>query len=330
MTSCGHFDFAPDDPVARRIGLGAAALRYQRLGLAVLPLQRGGKRPHRMLPLEPGGVHNATHSQLQTDGRWTIDPAANVGVATGKVSNLVVVDLDVKGGINGPAVFGEFLGQHEPADRSWWESVPCAVTPSGGCHLWLRWWDGWDVPERPGILPGVDIKGNGGLVVAPPSMLLHHPSPRPGDQPGENAPVPLPYYWAAGCPCQAPQAPAWLAQWISSAPALGGPAASQPEGETPDISELSRTGIPAGERNSTLYRLACSRYRMAGTDPEASLRVLDELRAVYEAGDKAGMSWHEVLTIAQSARTFIQRQVQAEREMRQSWLAAQGYPEQAQ
>lgn len=312
-------DFAPGDPVASRIGLGAAALRYARLGYAVLPLARGGKRPHRMLPLDPGGVYNASHSPLLIEGRWTNDNAANVGVATGSPSSLVVIDLDVKGTVNGVESFGCFLqgcGLELPAG-------PRVHTPSGGMHLWLRWWDGWKVPERPSILPGVDIKGDGGLVVAPPSMLLHSPSPRPGDQPGDGMPVPIPYYWKDGCPCEAPMAPKWLGQWASNAPSVSADGSTHEIGEpVPELDELVKTGVEQGQRNDTLYKLACSLYRKNGTSAEASLKVIEDVRAVYDGPkfDRSGMDWHEVLVILQSARKFIESRWQAEEADRQEWL----------
>ncbi|HEY2638916.1 MAG TPA: bifunctional DNA primase/polymerase [Streptosporangiaceae bacterium] len=319
MTGCGHFDFAPDDPVAQRIGMGAAAHRYISLGYSVLPLVRGGKKPHRMLPLEPGGVHNASASKLVAEGRWTLDQAANVGVATGRVSNLVVVDLDVKGERNGIETWHQFLSQNSLE----WPLAPVVLTPSGGQHYWLRWWEGWDVPERPGILPGVDIKGSGGLVVAPPSMLLVSPASRPGDSAGE--PVPVPYYWAGGCcACQAPQAPAWFAQWVSSAPSVAADGSAHEIGEPgPQLAELQQSGVERGQRNDTLYRLACSRYRYHGTGPEASVRVIEEVRAVYDVSDHSDMSWHEVLVIIQSARKFVEGRMAAEERQRQAWLNRQ-------
>lgn len=308
--------FAASDPVVNKIGFGAAALRYARLGYAVLPLVRGGKKPHRMLPLEPGGVHNASRSELQIEGRWSIDPSANVGVATGKVSNLVVIDLDVKGGHNGPAEFFRFMEQAGLA----LPRCPQVNTPSGGWHMWLRWWEGWDVPERPGILPGVDIKGNGGLVVAPPSMLLSVPASRPGDAPGDGVPVPYPYYWL-GCPHDAPQAPKWLARWISTAPSTAADGSTHEIGEAgPELDELLRTGVEKGQRNDTLYRLACSRYRHHGTSSAASVKVMEEVRAVYDASDTTGMSWHEVLVIVQSARKFVESRMAAENQQLQAWI----------
>ena len=311
---CPTMVFAPDDPVASRIGLGAAALRYLKYGYAVLPLQRGGKKPHRMLP-EHGGVHNATVHPSQAWEWWKQDAAANVGIATGQRSQLVVIDCDVKRGVPGPQNFNQFLtdAMHRDFD---WETVPYVTTPSGGVHLWLR--TKVAMPERPGILPGVDIKADGGLVVAPPSMRLDHPASRPGDT-VSSQPVAMPYQWN-GCPCQVPEAPGWLAEWAHTAVATG-TAHPMDDSEIADVEELKRTGVAAGTRNDTFYRLACSLYRRYGTDMDGAQRVLNELGDIYHATDKSGFTWNELLTIANSARRFITESTERDEQIRKSWLA---------
>jgi hypothetical protein len=317
VTGCGHFDFTAATPRIAELGLGVAALRYAELGCSVVPLVRGGKRPHRMLPFEReagggNGVHHASGSPVVTEGRWLIDPAANIGVAAGSRSSLLVVDLDVKNGQDGPGVFSQFLLQYGLRLP---DPLPWVRTPSGGVHLWFRTPvrhapDGspWPVPvpERPGILPGVDVKGDGGLVVAPPSMALVTPASRPGEHAGAGEQVPVPYTWQ-GCPCQAPPAPSWLLHWAATAPAATGQAAGAGTGGIPELAELKSTGIPRGQRNTVLYRLACSLYRRL--PPE---RVIAELREVRQAGDQSDMSDRELGVIAESDRRFIERQVRQE------------------
>lgn len=307
---CPTMVFEPNDPLAERLGLGAAALRYLKLGYAVLPLQRGGKKPHRMLP-ETGGVHHATRFASQVWEWWKLDKAANVGIACGP-SKLVVIDLDVKRGQRGPYNFGTFV-----TGRTWPQG-PWVTTPSGGVHLWVRTAE--PIPERPGILPGVDIKAAGGLVVAPPSMSLHHPASQPGDAAGSNVPIPLPYMWTEGCPCQIGEAPAWLSEWAHNAPTLGSPN-ELPDAPVGDVEELKRTGVAEGERNATFYRLACSLYRRFGTEYDGAQRVIAELGDVYAATSKTGFTWNELLTIADSARRFIADVSEKDEAVRRSWLA---------
>lgn len=320
---CRHFRYADDTPGIGKLGMGIAAGDYQRLGYAVLPLQRVGKRPHKMLG-ERGGVHHASLAGADVKRWWSGDPAANVGVATGSKSRLAVLDLDVKAGKDGIAELTRFMA-------SYWLDLPegCWVrTPTGGVHIWLRTPLGVRVPDHPGILPGVDIKGDGGFVVAPPSMRLHQPI-KP-EVPGDSS-IRLPYEWN-GCPCQAPDAPSWLFEWLDyAAPAAGRPAqlvrngeqvydASPPQDDGPDLKALLKTGVPKGERNDTLYRLACSLYRKHGT----SSRVpAEEVARVWTAGDRTGFAWDEVQVVLDSARRFVAAQERNDTLLRQrtmGWL----------
>jgi hypothetical protein len=320
LNSRCHFAFGEKHASwLERIGLGVPAMTYQQLGYAVLPLQRGGKRPHKVLPAT-GGVHHATVSGQEAMTWWAQDPAANIGVACGSVSRLAVIDLDVKHGHNGISVFGQFLSEHRvmlPPECGY------MITPSGGDHIWLRTPPGWRVPERPGILPGVDIKGDGGYVAAPPSMLLSAPLIRPGER---ADPFPVPYVNAGCCPCSVPQAPQWVLEWLLTAPSArevsGGGRVS--EEDSPDLAQLRSTGVERGQRNSTLYRLACQRYRVLGTGMAGAAQVLTELMSVWEAGDRSGMTSREILVIAESARRFIDKMQEAEARLDMSWAERLG------
>ena len=83
-------------------------------------------------------------------------PEANIGIVTGKISNITVVDIDVKDKPHmTPANF--------PATYE-------VSTPSGGSHLYYDYQDGIkNVARGWNNLPGVDIRNDGGYVVAPPS-----------------------------------------------------------------------------------------------------------------------------------------------------------------
>jgi len=118
--------------------------------------------------------------------RW---PDANVGLVTGRVSGLVVVDIDPRHG--GQASLERLRDEHGPLPRT-----VEAETGGGGRHLYFAY-PGVLVHNRVGILPGIDLRADGGCVVAPPSR---HPSGRR-------------YRWAEGSsPDDLPLAamPAWL------------------------------------------------------------------------------------------------------------------------
>jgi hypothetical protein len=288
--------------------MGAAALRYAGLGFEVIPLARGGKRPHAMLG-DRGGIHLASKDPGQIMDWWSLDMVANIGVATGSVNSLAVVDLDIKRGNDGITAFYSML-------EAWampWPDERYSVTartPSGGLHLWLRMEGG--TPERPGILPGVDVKGDGGLVVAPPSAQMIVTRDRPGERGG--AEVPVPYEWITGCPHAVPVVPPWFSIWLDQAPApharrnqdalVGGE--STPLDEALEI--YMRDGVPQGMRNREIYRIACKLFRRHGTDSGGARNVSAIVRDVYDKTDKSGFEWREVLVCLESARRFIERE----------------------
>jgi hypothetical protein len=290
------------------------ALRYAWLGYAVLPLQAGGKRPHKMLG-NRGGVHLAERDRNMIKAWWLQDRSANVGVACGSVSKLVVLDLDVKGGRDGVSAFMEFL---EARHLTMPYPDPLARTPSGGAHLYLRTaLHEQRVPDRPGILPGVDVKGDGGYVVAYPSALAVQPIDRPGER--GSGEVSVPYEWASGCPHDAPLAPGWLLPWLESAAASG---TSHPDqGDSGDEVPEEDAALVTGSRNRGIYKLACSLYRRLGTGPDAAWQVREKLKDVWDKTDHYDFPWSEVMVCAESARRFIERQVQAEDARNAQFLA---------
>lgn len=86
-------------------------------------------------------------------------PSANIGIVTGKVSNLMVVDIDEEQGY-------EEIKKYIPADMEY----PIVQTPSGGHHYYFRMpTDGRDVRLNVRVIPGCDLRADGGYVVAPPS-----------------------------------------------------------------------------------------------------------------------------------------------------------------
>lgn len=294
MTGC--LDFTRDDPEVAQLGMGAAALRYQRMGYAVLGLGVGSKRPHSDFK---HGVSWATRDQAMPWWLWRTEPLAGVGIATGQVNQLVVIDLDLKHGENGVRNFGDFLVQASAVGV-----MDCTVpmdtevsTPGGGWHIWLRTPAGYAVPSRPGILPGVDIQGDGHYVVAPPSRVWVD---------SDQGSALLPYRQVNGCPCEPPWAPAWFLRWIEQAQATG-----TDHGKTgvplPDVEQLKQTGLERGSRNTTLHRLACSLFRRLPDNAEGYRVAMGELELVLAATDMRGFSRAEVDRTITSAREFVRR-----------------------
>lgn len=210
---CGHLYIPKRDPVADRLGLGAAALRYAALGLPVFPLKPGTKEPD----CEHGFL-DATTDPAQIGQWWTEDPFCGIGIATGGsplpcgiVPGLAVTDLDVKNGHNGHESFAAWtagLGLSLP-----W--APSQDTPHDGTHLCWRLPQGLTLTSRNGVLPGVDVRGDGGYIAAWPTYLaVRFP---PSAESPRAATLHLPYTWN-GCPCQAPVMPLELYGALASMP----------------------------------------------------------------------------------------------------------------
>jgi hypothetical protein len=175
--------------------------------------------------------------------RW---PSANLGVVTGAVSGLVVIDIDpAHGGMDSLAEIERRHGKLPP--------TPEARTGGGGRHLYLRH-PGGEVHNRVGLLPGIDLRGDGGYVVAPPSI---HPSGRP-------------YVWLEGRePDILPLAP--MPHWV-----LHPDPAEGDDGLGHSLRywrSLTQLGVEEGMRNNTIASLT-GHLLFHGVDPAVALELL--------------------------------------------------------
>ena len=136
----------------------SAARTLAMLGLAVVPIVPRGKRP-----LTKRGVHDATTDVLAIEQLFDRQPDANIGIATGALNGLVVLDIDPDHG--GEQSLRALLEQYGPLSPTL-----CVATGGGGRHLYFRH-PGGTVRNSAGRLgAGLDIRGDGGYVVAPPSI----------------------------------------------------------------------------------------------------------------------------------------------------------------
>jgi len=219
----------------------AAALEYLARGWSVIPIEPRGKRPL-VAWLEFQSRHPARPEVAGWFRRW---PDANVGIATGALSGLVVLDIDARHG--GDRSLSELELAHGPLP-----TTVEALTGGGGRHLYFMHPRGV-VHNRVGVVPGVDLRGDGGCVVAPPSV---HPT-------GTL------YAWA---PARSPEdvraapLPRWLAQ-------LAQPETGRAGHPLSHWRELVRRRIPEGERNNTIASLA-GHLLWHGVDAEVALELL--------------------------------------------------------
>ena len=141
-----------------------AALDYASRGLSVIPVRpdinpKDGKAEKK--PYIPWKIHQkrrATYGEIRKWwGKW---PNAMVGIVTGEISGILVMDCDT-------------LAGYEAIQALLPDSIilPIARTPRGGWHLWFIYPVGSGITIGAGLLPGVDFRGQSGYVVAPPSKL---------------------------------------------------------------------------------------------------------------------------------------------------------------
>ena len=150
-----------DDSSLSPTGRGALALIDA--GMAVFPLVPGTK-----VPFTRHGLKDSDTSKQNVREFWAEHPDANVGVACGAASGgLVVIDLDCHDeGADGPST----LRGWETAHGKLPETVT-ATTGTGGRHFYYRC--DREIRNSANGECGVDIRGEGGFVVAPPSV---HPN----------------------------------------------------------------------------------------------------------------------------------------------------------
>lgn len=143
-----------------------AALAYAARGWAVFPLQPGTKEPY------PGshGFKDASTDQAVVTAWWEAQPEANIGLATGPVSGVYVLDVDEGVRSDGTAKTGsESLEALEQAHGAL-PTTPLAVTPRGGRHLFFAYPEEGRWGNTQGRLgPDLDTRGDGGYVVLAPS-----------------------------------------------------------------------------------------------------------------------------------------------------------------
>lgn len=127
-------------------GILESALQYLENGYSVVPLERGSKKA--LVKWKPYQSERATAAVVEKwFAKW---PDANIGIITGQVSGIFVVDVDTREGL-------EAL-----QERGQWSAAPDVRTSKVG-HYYFRY-PSQPVRNAAGILPGVDIRGEGGLV----------------------------------------------------------------------------------------------------------------------------------------------------------------------
>ena len=155
-----------------------SALEYAAKGFSVIPCQPD-KKP--FIAWTEYQTRRASADEISA--WWQKWPKAMIGLVTGKFSGMLVIDCDTADGYQ--AI------QHCIPDSL---LFPIASTPRGGCHLYFRYPEGSNLTVGVGVMPGVDFRGEGGYVIAPPSINGSGKAYawQSGLALGEVAPPPLP------------------------------------------------------------------------------------------------------------------------------------------
>jgi hypothetical protein len=174
-----------------------AALDYIHENIPVFPCDPRTKRP-----LTPNGFKDATVDEKQIRLWWEKQyPSAMIAMPTGAASDKVVLDSDVDPGknIDGPRELAQLVAKNAPLPKTL-----TSITPRTGMHYFF------DRPENPVIKNskgklgrGLDIRGEGGYVILPPSVRSDG----------------TPYRWANGADFSScAQLPAWLIKILVTSP----------------------------------------------------------------------------------------------------------------
>ena len=142
-----------------------AALGYARQGIPVFPVEPSVKKK----PLCGHGFKDATTDEAQIRAWWKRNPKAMIGMPTGPRTGRWVLDPDVDASKNknGLAELAKLTAQYGPLPAT----LSCS-TPRGGTHFHFKW-NGADIHNSDSrIAPSLDVRGDGGYVVLPPSARL--------------------------------------------------------------------------------------------------------------------------------------------------------------
>jgi hypothetical protein len=246
-----------------------AAIQLAQRGLAVFPCQPRGKEP-----ACDTGLHAATTDVERINRWWHAFPDLNIGIATGTASGVFVLDIDGEDGEGSLLKLESEHGALPPTVE--------AIT-GGGRHCYFRVGK-CKISNSVGQLGlGLDVRGDGGYVIAPPSI---HPSGRP-------------YAWSVDTTRDFAAAPDWLLTMVAAAKGGNGKAGKPLEHWHTVLTEAIRNG----QRNATLASICGKLLHMGVND---AILLYDLLMCVNLARCEQPLSVSEVETVVISmVRTHL-------------------------
>lgn len=262
-----------------------ALLYSSEFGWPVFPLAEGSKIP----PADTRGFRDAVTDPHAVASAFSRFPRANIGIATG--NGLLVLDIDQRNG--GFESIASLKAEGRPFGH-----CPVAKTGNGGRHLYFAIHE--PIQCRTGIWPGIDIKADGGYVVAPPSRIGSSKSGSGGS-----------YVWLID-PFQIrlESAPDWLLTELRPKPVAKREAfhsSSSPLSAVRRLDGLARfvTGAPIGSRNAALNWAS---FRAAELICENQIKTSEVVGILRTAALNAGLDSREIIaTIESGLRAGIEK-----------------------
>lgn len=267
--------------IVAQMSLLDAALTYASWGWPVLPLVPGGK-----VPATAHGVHDATTDPGAIRAWWAAQPAANVGIAAGRASGLVVADIDPRNG--GDTSWARWLSEHGAGPDG-----PIALTAGGGEHHLYQY-----VPDLRSckLADGVDLLSDGRYFVASPSVVggREYVWEASSDPLEGVAPPPVPSAWLAAYLARERRSPTTTGELIkgnrnAGLTAIAGAMRRHGLGESEILAALrvaneTRCDIPLPSSEVARIAASVARYEPA-SDLAASAALGDEAAESLLASD---------------------------------------------
>ncbi|MFN3724102.1 MAG: bifunctional DNA primase/polymerase [Paracoccaceae bacterium] len=116
-------------------------------------------------PIHLGGFKNASTDPAKIAGMFAQSHPVNVAIPTGARSGIFVLDIDVRPDKDGLAAFQALEAANGELNKSF-----LVRTGSGGFHIYQTTHGRAVLSSAGKIAPGIDVRGDGGYVIAPPSM----------------------------------------------------------------------------------------------------------------------------------------------------------------
>jgi hypothetical protein len=184
--------------------------------------------PRDKRPATARGCLDATTDADTIRAWWRHEPQYNIAIATGRLSKVFAIDVD---GVDAEGELRKLEAAHGALPAT------VEVITARGRHLYFK------MPDKPlrnsasKIASGIDVRADGGYVLAPPSV---HPSGRA-------------YCWSVDCAGAFAEAPSWLLAKISDPITGNGSKAPTPPSQW---RALMADGVDEGQRDNAAARLA--------------------------------------------------------------------------